>query len=93
MSDEKDTRTYDAAYAYVKRSKNREEIINIIATSRKTPSEIVEIMDARFSLVSALLSDLKSQGIIFCINEEDKTGRLYKLTVLGKQIFEELNQE
>ena len=93
MSDEKDTRTYDAAYAYVKRSKNREQIINIIATSRKTPSEIVEIMDARFSLVSASLSDLKSEGIIFCINEEDKTGRLYKLTDLGKQIFEELNQE
>lgn len=93
MSDEKDTPTYDAAYAYVKRSKNREKIINILATSRKTPSEIVEIMDARFSLVSALLSDLKSQGIIFCINEDDKTGRLYKLTDLGKQIFEELNQE
>ena len=93
MSDEKDTPTYDAAYAYVKRSKNREEIINILAISRKTPSEIVEIMDARFSLVSALLSDLKSQGIIFCINEDDKTGRLYKLTDLGVRIFEELNQE
>ena len=93
MSDEKETMTYDAAYAYVKRSKNREQIINILATSRKTPSEIVEIMDARFSLVSALLADLKSQGIIFCINEEDKTGRLYRLTKLGVQVFEELNQE
>ena len=93
MSDEKDTRTYDAAYAYVKRSKNREKIINILATSRKTPSEIVEIMDARFSLVSALLTDLKKHKIISCINEEDKTGRLYNLTDLGKQIFEELNQE
>ena len=50
-------------------------------------------MDARFSLVSALLADLKSQGIIFCINEDDKTGRLYKLTDLGVRIFEELNQE
>ena len=50
-------------------------------------------MDARFSLVSALLSDLKSQDIIFCINEDDKTGRLYKLTDLGVRIFEELNQE
>ena len=49
------------------------------------------IMNARFSLVSALLTDLKSQGIIFCINEDDKTGRLYKLTDFGVRIFEELN--
>ena len=46
-------------------------------------------MDARFSLVSALLTDLKKHKIISCINEEDKTGRLYNLTDLGKQIFEE----
>ena len=77
----------------LKRSKNSEEILSILATSRKTPSEIVEIMNARFSLVSASLADLKSQGIIFCINEDDKTGRLYKLTDLGVRIFEELNQE
>ena len=77
----------------LKRSKNREKILSILATSRKTPSEIVEIMNARFSLVSASLADLKSQGIIFCINEDDKTGRLYKLTDLGVRIFEELNQE
>ena len=66
-------------YFKLKRSKNREEILTIIATSRKTPSEIVEIMDARFSLVSTLLTDLKSQGIIFCINEDDKTGRFIPL--------------
>ena len=38
-------------------------------------------MDARFSLVSAILSDLKDNGIVLCLNEEDKTGRLYVLRV------------
>ena len=47
-------------------------------------------MNARFSLVSASLADLKSQGIIFCINEDDKTGRLYKLTDLG--VYERVSE-
>ena len=71
-------------YFKLKRSKNSEEILTIIATSRKTPSEIVGIMDARFSLVSTLLTDLKSQGIIFCINEDDNTGRFIPLGAVKK---------
>lgn len=92
MSDEKETQEYINAFGYVKRSKNRQEIIKIIATTRKTPSDITEIMDARFSLVSSILSDLKNNGIVVCLNEDDKTGRLYVLTELGLQILNELDQ-
>ena len=93
MSDEKETQTYINAFGYVKRSKNRQKIIRIIATSRKTPSDITEIMDARFSLVSSILSDLKNNGIVVCLNENDKTGRLYVLTDLGLEILSELDQQ
>ena len=93
MSDEKETQTYINAFGYVKRSKNRQKIIRIITTSRKTQSDITEIMDARFSLVSSILSDLKNNGIVVCLNEEDKTGRLYVLTDLGLEILSELDQQ
>ena len=38
----------------------------------KTPTEIVEEMDARFSLVSRILGDLKDKEILVCVNEEDE---------------------
>ena len=93
MSDEKENQEYINAFGYVKRSKNRQEIIKIIATTRKTPSDITEIMDTRFSLVSSILSDLKNNDIVVCLNEEDKTGRLYVLTKLGLEILDELDQQ
>lgn len=92
MSDEKETQAYINAFGYVKRSKNRQKIIKIIATTRKTPSDITEIMDTRFSLVSSILSDLKNNDIVVCLNENDKTGRLYILTELGLKILNELDQ-
>ena len=93
MSDENVTQTYINALAYVKRSKNRQEILKIIASTRKTPSDITKIMDARFSLISAILTDLKNHNIVVCLNEEDKTGRLYVLTDLGLEILNELDQQ
>lgn len=82
--------TYLDAYAYVKRSKNREQIVKLIATSIKTPAEITEKMDVRFSLVSAILADLKKEDVVVCLNEKEKKGRLYKLTPTGLAIYEEL---
>jgi DNA-binding MarR family transcriptional regulator len=50
-------------------------------------------MDVDFSLVSRALRDLKDNGIVVCENPEDRIGKLHKLTNLGLQIYEELNQE
>lgn len=81
---------YIDAFAYVKRSKNRQEVIQVLAKGRKTPNDIVEKMDARFSLISRTLTELKEKDIVVCINEEQRVGRLYKLTDIGMQIAEEL---
>ena len=77
-------------FAYVKRSKNRQQVVKLIATSVMTPSEITANMDVRFSLVSAILADLKKAEIVVCLNEKEKTGRLYKLTDMGLAIYNEL---
>ena len=66
--------TYIDAFAYVKRSKNRQKVVRIIAKSRITPSDITETMDVRFSLVSRVLRELKDHDIVMCLNENEKTG-------------------
>ena len=55
-----------------------------------TPSEITETMNVRFSLVSRVLRELKDKDIVMCLNENEKTGKLYKLIRLGLLIYYEL---
>lgn len=86
----KDHPKYIEAFAYVKRSKNRQEVINILTKGRRTPNDIVEEMDVRFSLISRTLAELKDKEIVECINEQEKVGRIYKLTDLGFEIHDEL---
>lgn len=43
--------------------------------------------------MSNVLRDLKETGIVECINEEVKRGRLYRLTPLGEEIAENLDDE
>lgn len=73
--------------SYIKRSKNRLKIVHIIGDSFKMPSEIAEEMNLRINQISAILSDLKKENIVVCINEQEKTGRLYKLTDEGKEAY------
>ena len=73
--------------SYIKRSKNRLKVIYIIGDSFKMPSEIAEEMNLRINQISAILSDLKKENIVVCINEEEKTGRLYQLTPEGKEAY------
>ena len=91
MLEDTDTSTYIDAFTYVKRSKNRQKVITLIGLSRnKTPSEITEEMDARFSLTSRVLSDLRKKNIVKCLDPEAKTGRVYYLTELGLEIYKDL---
>lgn len=91
MLPDTDTSTYIDAFTYVKRSKNRQKVIKIIATSRnKIPSEIKEEMGCRFSLISNVLRDLKEHDIVECLNPEARTGKVYYLTELGLRIYYDL---
>ncbi|WP_407380285.1 hypothetical protein [Methanobrevibacter sp.] len=44
-------------------------------------------MDARFSLTSRVLVDLREKNILECMDSEAKTGRVYYLTDLGLKIY------
>lgn len=75
------------AVSYIKRSRNRTNIVLILGENFKMPSEIARDMDLKISQISAILSDLKHEGIVECINEEEKVGRLYRLTDKGKDAY------
>ena len=51
------------------------------------PSEIAREMNLRVNQISAILSDLKSENIVHCINEYEKKGRFYELTDEGKKAY------
>ena len=80
------------AISFIVRSKNRLKLISIIDNSFKIPSEITEQMGLRYSQVSVILSDLKREGIVECLNESERVGRIYQLTEIGKQAYELIKQ-
>lgn len=75
---------------YVKVSINRTKTMKTIGTDLKMPSEIAREADIRTSQASGSLADLKKQGLVVCVNEEVRKGRLYKCTDIGLEIIKYL---
>jgi DNA-binding MarR family transcriptional regulator len=75
----------------LKNSKYREKILeSLLYVSYLTPSEISEQTQIRLNHVSNFLKDLKDNKLVICLNDNDKRGRLYQITELGKKVIEEL---
>lgn len=72
---------------YVMASDYRKNIIKSIGGEIKIPSAIAEDIDLRTNHVSNVLKDLKENGIVICLNEDARKGRLYKNTELGLEIL------
>ena len=75
--------------SYIDSSKQRKEIVKILSNdSFKKPSDLAKELDIRTNHVSRVLKDLKEEEIVICVNEEEKRGRLYKLTDKGKDAYD-----
>lgn len=73
--------------AYVMISSYRDKALHVLAKEDLlTPTTIAKKCDVRTNHISKTLSELKKTGLVVCINEEAKKGRLYSLTPLGKQV-------
>lgn len=78
---------------YVLCSKRRQEIINSLYKNKiQIPSKIAEETDILPNHISFYLRQLKENNLVVCINEENRKGRLYKLTDIGLKIAEEINE-
>jgi len=73
--------------ALVKSSEYRRKILKAIGDGILTPSEIAEKVGIRLNHVSMTLHSLKESGLVECLNEEARKGRLYRLTALGKNVI------
>ena len=76
-------------YSFVLRGKYRKSVLSLLSVER-TPSQISGISKINASHVSRALSELKDIELVKCINDEQKNGRIYKLTKDGTFFREKL---
>ncbi len=72
------------AISLIKSSVYRAKILKAIGSEMIMPSEIAKKVGIRLNHVSMFLRELKDEGLVECLNEDTKKGRLYQLTKLGK---------
>ena len=78
------------AISLIKTSGHRRKILKSLSNARYlTPSEISSKTKIRMNHVSSLLRALKESKLVTCLNDNEKRGRLYKITTLGKRVFKE----
>ncbi len=74
----------------IKSSEYRRKILmSLMDVNYLTPSEISEKTKLRLNHVSNFLKDLKDNKLIICLNDNEKRGRLYQITELGKEVMNE----
>ncbi|HLC86676.1 MAG TPA: hypothetical protein VJH65_00140 [Candidatus Nanoarchaeia archaeon] len=78
--------------SWIKRGKQRREII-IHIKGIQTPSEISKKSGYSLNHTSRILNEFKKHRIIKILNPEEKTGRLYQLTIKGKIVRDRLKEE
>ncbi len=72
------------AVSLIKSSEYRSKVLKAIGQSIITPSEIAKKVGLRLNHVSMVLTELKENNLVRCLNEDTKKGRLYQLTDMGK---------
>ena len=75
---------------FVKISDYITKVLKLIDNDMKMPSEIGKELNIRTNHISTVLTDLKKQGLVICVNNNVRKGRLYKNTDLGKKVLEYL---
>lgn len=78
-------------YAYVMVSSYRVKTMRALKNETKIPTQIAKDAEIRPNHISKVLRELKEAGVVECINEDQKKGRLYRLTDVGEEIVEKLD--
>lgn len=78
--------------SYVNISSYRTKTVKTLKNEVKIPTQIAKDRGIRTNHISKVLSELKNNGIVECINcKEARKGRLYRLTDLGEEIVDNLD--
>lgn len=71
-------------------SSYRVKTVKALKDDYKTPSSIAKDSGIVINHISNVLKELKDTGVVECINEEARKGRLYRLTPTGEEIADNL---
>ncbi len=74
-------------WSLVKSSEYRLKILKSLQENVKTPSEIAKETSIRLNHISTFLSEMSNHKLVECLNKDDKKGRLYKITEMGKNVL------
>ncbi len=86
MSSEDD---YLKIAAYIKCSDYRVKVVNFLRDHEYgMPRDIAKGIGIRQNHISKVFSELKSKGVIVCLNPEVRKGRIYRLTSEGEKVLE-----
>lgn len=75
--------------SWVKRGKQRREII-VHIHGTLTPTDVSKESGYSLNHTSRILNSFKKRKLVKLLNPEDKTGRLYELTVRGRVVRDKL---
>ncbi len=79
-------------WSYVNISTYRVKTVKALKDDVKTPTQIANDAGIRTNHISKVLKELKESGVAECINEEAHRGRLYRLTSVGDEIVDSINE-
>lgn len=71
---------------YVKRSGNRIQALELLKKPM-LPSELGREMKLSLTHASKIIRELNSKGLISCLNESLKIGRIYRITAKGTNVL------
>lgn len=77
-------------YAHVVSSKNKIKIVRYLITNPSTPTNISRSLNIDISIVSRLLKNMKHEGLVKCLNPDERKGKLFYLTEAGNWVSKHL---
>jgi len=80
-------------YGYIISSKYRIHVVISLLKHPKTPTQISSEMKANLGHISRTLKELSKLQIVLCINPSAIKGRIYKLTIVGEQIANQIIED
>lgn len=78
--------------SYITRGRTRLEVLENLGKPM-TPTQLAEKISNHRSTVSRTLLDLQKKGLINCITPNEKLGRYYEISKLGKKVMAVIQNE
>lgn len=76
--------------SFIARSKRRLEILKLLLIKQRSQVELMNLTKMYKSHTSRTIKELLEHKLIICVNPKDREFKFYKITLLGKNILEEI---